>query len=175
MQDNRYWQTIVNVYYLDHKNLYNYMLLFFFQSQNFAIALVICVTAVFVMLAVVRGMVYLAYPPPRMWCYESEVLKKRRRIPTDNDKFYELMLDMKKNERFEIFIRRDDIPHWENLLIRMLTSELSGEFIKKYSLDILTLQRSLYRITDEGTGRRWVVKCDDSDMFKVRYILEWSY
>lgn len=59
----------------------------------------------------------------------------------------------------------------------MLASEapVYREAIKKYSLDSLTLQRHLYRITDTGSGRRWVIKCDDSDMSKVKYILEWSY
>lgn len=157
--------------------IYIYMLLISFQVQDLVIALLVCAAAVFVILAVMRGMVYLAYLPPKMWCYEGETLKKKRRIPDDNDKFYELMMDMKKNERFEILIKREDIHHWGYLLIRMLASEapVYREAIKKYSLDSLTLQRHLYRITDTGSGRRWVIKCDDSDMSKVKYILEWSY
>ena len=153
------------------------MLLIFSQVPNFVITIVICVAAVFLIIAALKGMVYIAYLPPKMWCYEGDVLKKKRRIPIDNNKFYELMTDMDDEDRFEILIKRGDMYHWEGLLIRMLASEAPSniEAVKKYSFHCLKLQRHLYRITDTSTGKRWVIKCDDTDVSKVKYILERSY
>lgn len=145
------------------------MLLFFLLSGNLGTVLTFA--------GLVLGLWVFAYCfahiPPKMRCYEGDTLKKRMYLP-NNKKFYGLMMKMKNNDRFEIFVNREDTSHWGNRLFLMMISEdvAKRESVENdYSLDCLALQKRLYRITHIGTGKRWVLQSEDTDLYKVKYTL----
>ena len=111
--------------------------------------------------------------PPKMRCYEGDSLKRKMYVPKD-EKFFDLMMKMKDDDKFEILIDREEVSYWGSKLFLMLISddEATRKRVKDtYSFDCLVLQKRLFRITHVGTGKRWVVQLDDSDLYRVKYTL----